>query len=84
MRGALSESKIRLPESTDPNRHRGDRVMKEKYIATAKDCFSFAIAITALFGIGCAAVWGIQQIFRCIENILYAVLFFAAVALGGN
>lgn len=57
--------------------------MKEKYIAAAKDCFSFVIAIIALFTVGCAAVWGLQQIFRCIENILYAVLFFAAVALGG-
>lgn len=36
-----------------------------------------------VFGIGYAAVWGIHHIFRCIENILYAVLFFAAVALGG-
>lgn len=57
--------------------------MKEKYMDAVKDCFSFAIAIAALLGIGYAAVWLIQQIFRCIENILYAVLFFAAVALGG-
>lgn len=31
----------------------------------------------------CGAVWVILQAVRCIENILYAVLFFAAVALGG-
>lgn len=57
--------------------------MKEQYIQKVKGFVSVTIAITALFGIGCAAVWGIQQIFRCIENILYTVLFFAAVALGG-
>lgn len=57
--------------------------MKEKYMDAVKDCFSFAIAIIALYTVGYVAVWGIQQIFRCIENILYAVLFFAAVALGG-
>lgn len=57
--------------------------MKEKYMDAVKDCLSVTIAIAALLGIGYAAVWLIQQIFRCIENILYAVLFFAAVALGG-
>lgn len=43
----------------------------------------YIIAITVCVGIVSAAVLGIQQIFRCIENILCAVLFFAAVALGG-
>lgn len=45
-----------------------------------KQYIPYAIAGLA---VTCAAVWGIQQIFRCIENILCAVLFFAAVALGG-
>lgn len=44
---------------------------------------AYIIAITMCIGIVFAAVWLIQQIFRCIENILYAILFFAAVALGG-
>lgn len=57
--------------------------MKEKYMDAVKDCLSVAIAIAALLGIGYAAVWLVQQILHCIENILYAVLFFAAVALGG-
>lgn len=57
--------------------------MKEKYMDAVQDCLSVVIAIIALFTVGCAAVWGIQQIFRCIENILQAVLFFATVALGG-
>lgn len=35
----------------------------------------------ALFLLG--AVWVILQAVRCIENILFAVMFFAAVALGG-
>lgn len=35
----------------------------------------------ALFLLG--AVWVILQAVRCIENILFAVIFFAAVALGG-
>lgn len=44
---------------------------------------AYIIAITVCIGILSAAVWGIQQIFHCIKNILLAVLFFAAVALGG-
>lgn len=44
---------------------------------------AYIIAITMCIGIVFAAVWLIQQIFRCIENILFAVMFFAAVALGG-
>lgn len=43
----------------------------------------YIIAITVCIGILSAAVWGIQQIFHCIENILQVILFFAAVALGG-
>lgn len=43
----------------------------------------YIIAITVCIGILSAAVWGAQQIWHCIENILLAVLFFAAVALGG-
>lgn len=43
----------------------------------------YIIAITVCIGILSATVWGIHQIFRCIENILLAVLFFVAVALGG-
>lgn len=35
----------------------------------------------ALFLLG--AVWVILQAVRCIENLLHAILFFAAVALGG-
>ncbi len=35
----------------------------------------------ALFLLG--TVWVIRQAVRCIENILFAVMFFAAVALGG-
>lgn len=35
----------------------------------------------ALFLLG--AVWVIRQAVRCIENILFAVIFFAVVALGG-
>lgn len=57
--------------------------MKEKYMDAVKDCLSVVLAAAVLFLVGCAAVWGIQQIFRCIENILLAVIFFAAVALGG-
>ncbi len=45
-----------------------------------KQYIPFAIAGLA---VACAAVWGAQQIFRCIENILLVVLFFVAVALGG-
>lgn len=44
---------------------------------------AYIIAITVCIGIVSAAVWGIQQIFCCIEDILFAVIFFAAVALGG-
>lgn len=44
---------------------------------------AYLIVTVVCIGILSAAVWGIHHIFRCIENILYAVLFFAAVALGG-
>lgn len=44
---------------------------------------AYLITITVCIGIVSAAVWLIQQILHCIENILYAVLFCAAVALGG-
>lgn len=44
---------------------------------------AYFIVTVVCIGILSAAVWGIQQIFRCMENILFAVIFFAAVALGG-
>ena len=44
---------------------------------------AYIIAITVCISIVSAAVWGIQQIFHCIENLLQVILFFAAVALGG-
>ena len=44
---------------------------------------AYLIVTVVCIGILSAAIWGIHQIFRCIENILFAVVFFAAVALGG-
>lgn len=46
-----------------------------------KDICAYLLAVLALFL--CGAVWVILQAVRCIENILFAVMFFAAVALGG-
>lgn len=45
-----------------------------------KDICAYLLTI-ALFLLG--TVWVILQAVRCIENILFAVMFFAAVALGG-
>lgn len=44
---------------------------------------AYLIAITVCIDIVAVAVWLIQQILHCIENFLHAILFFAAVALGG-
>lgn len=59
------------------------KTKSDRICETLGKVIAYIIAITVCIGIVSAAVWGIQQIFRCIENILYAVLFFAAVALGG-
>lgn len=55
----------------------------DRICETLGKVIAYLIAITVCIGIGYAAVWLIQQILHCIENILYAVLFFTAVALGG-
>lgn len=44
---------------------------------------AYIIAITVCIGIVFAAIWLVQQILHCIENILHTILFFAAAALGG-
>ena len=59
------------------------KIKLDRICETLGKVIAYIIAITVCIGIVSAVVWGIQQIFRCIENILYAVLFFAAVALGG-
>lgn len=44
---------------------------------------AYLIVITMCIGICYGGAWLAIKIYRCIENLLYAILFFAAVALGG-
>lgn len=59
------------------------KTKSDRICETLGKVIAYIIAITVCIGIVSAAVWGIQQILHCIENILYAVLFFTTVALGG-
>ncbi len=57
--------------------------MKDKFVSAVKDCFPVVITVATLYAFCYGGAWLGIKIWHCIENLLHAILFFAAVALGG-